>query len=75
MDLPTLVSRRQVSAETLFSDHGRYHSMNSEQRSIAEIILELIAPALIMVLVGSFVMFLVEVFYQGTYTTLSLIHI
>ncbi|MEC7717126.1 MAG: hypothetical protein VYC98_04900, partial [Planctomycetota bacterium] len=42
--------------------------MNSEQRSIAEIILELIAPALIMVLVGSFVMFLVEVFYQGTYT-------
>ena len=44
--------------------------MNSEQRSIAEIILELIAPALIMVLVGSFVMFLVEVFYQGTYTCL-----
>ena len=42
--------------------------MNSEQRSVAEIILELIAPALIMVLVGSFVMFLVEVFYQGSYT-------
>ena len=42
--------------------------MNTEQRSVAEIILELIAPALIMVLVGSFVMFLVEVFYQGSYT-------
>ena len=42
--------------------------MNSEQRSVAEIILELIAPALIMLLVGSFVMFLVEVFYQGSYT-------
>ena len=42
--------------------------MNSEQRSVAEIILELISPALIMILVGSFVMFLVEVFYQGNYT-------
>ena len=42
--------------------------MNSEQRSVAEVILEIIAPALIMVLVGSFVMFLVEVFYHGDYT-------
>ncbi|MEZ6105355.1 MAG: hypothetical protein R3B96_04410 [Pirellulaceae bacterium] len=39
--------------------------MNSGQRNLVEIILEIVAPALVMLTVGSFTFFLVTVFHDG----------
>ncbi|HAN98309.1 MAG TPA: hypothetical protein DCQ98_13150, partial [Planctomycetaceae bacterium] len=45
----------------------RIDAMNSLQRSVAEIVLAVIAPALVMAVVGSVTLFLSAVFYHGEY--------